>query len=137
MDLPRLCRQKHLSRLHTDINTFHSSKSQVTPWTMQHDCAATIYHVRLKQHLVDLAVIVDNFEFRRWQVEAPVAEILIDYIDSMIFKGGIEACTLKDFAKNAHGVDEVGEGAKNGKAGKEGRIIIVLERVGVWNLLVF
>lgn len=73
-----------------------------------------MHHVRLEQHFVDVPVIVDNIEFGGGKVEAPVAEVAIYHVDGMVLKGGVEATTLKDFAKVANGVDEVGEGAEDG-----------------------
>ena len=102
---------------------------------MQHDRAASVHHVCLEEHFIDMAVIVDNVEFGGGKVEAPVAEVLIDNVDGVILKSRIETRTLKDFAQDTDCIDQVCKGAECGEAGEEGRVVVVLE--GIWerNLL--
>ena len=68
-------------------------------------------------------------------MQAPVAEVAVDHVDGVVFKGGVEACALEDFAEDADGVDEVGEGAEDGEGGEEGAVVIVLEGIGEGDLL--
>lgn len=117
MDLPRRRGQQHLSRLHADIHALDAAKAQIASWPVQHDCAAGVHHMRLKEHFVDVAVVVDNVEFGGGKMESPVAEVAIYNVDGMVFKGGIEARAFEDLAKVADGIDEVGEGAKDGQGG--------------------
>lgn len=58
-----LCRQEDLAGLHTNIHTFHSPKAQIASRPVQHDCAASVDHVCLKQHFIDHPVVIDNVKF--------------------------------------------------------------------------
>jgi hypothetical protein len=57
VNLSRLRRQQDLAWLHAYIHAFDASKAQIAARPMQHDCAAGIYHVRLEEDLVDVAVV--------------------------------------------------------------------------------
>ena len=92
---------------------------------MQHDGAAGVDHVCLEEHFVDVAGGGDDVEFGRGQVQAPVAQVLVDDVDGVVFKGGVEAGAFEDLAEDAHCVDEVGEGGEDGERGEEGRVVVV------------
>lgn len=68
--------------------------------------------MRLKQHLVDMTVVVDNLKFRERKMQPPIAEVLINDVDGMVLKGRVETCTFKDLAQNSDCVDEIGERAE-------------------------
>lgn len=87
MDFSRLCRQQDLAWLHTDVDPFDSSESKVTSWPVQHNGATCIDHVCLEQHLVDDAVVVHNIHLGLREVQSPIAQVLVDDIDSMVLKG--------------------------------------------------
>lgn len=57
VNFSRLRRQQDLAWLHAYIHAFDASKAQVAARPMQHDRAAGIYHVRLEEDLVDVAVV--------------------------------------------------------------------------------
>jgi hypothetical protein len=54
--------------------------------------------VRLEEHFVDMAVVGDDVCFRGGQVEAPVAQELVDDIDGVVFKRRVERRAIKDFS---------------------------------------
>jgi hypothetical protein len=86
---------------------------------VEHDGATGVHHMCLEQDFVDVAVIVDYVKFGRRQMESPVAEILVNYVDRMVLKGRVQPGAFKHFAEDTNGIDEVGEGAENGKRGEE------------------
>ena len=135
MYFARLSRQKHLAWLNADIHALDAAETKITAGAMQHDCASGVDHVCLEEHFVNVAVIVDNVEFGRGQVEAPVTEVLVHDVDGVVFECRVETRALKDFAEDADGVDEVGEGAEDGECGEEGRVVVVLKSAGVGNVL--
>lgn len=62
MDLASLCGKEHLAWLYADVHAFDAAEAEVAAWTVQHDCAATVDHVGLEKHFVDVAVIVDDVQ---------------------------------------------------------------------------
>jgi hypothetical protein len=80
----------------------------------------------LEQDFVDVSVVVDYVKFGRWQMESPIAEVLVNYVDGMVLKGRVQPGAFKHFAEDANGIDKVGEGAENGKRGEKRRIVVVL-----------
>jgi len=54
-------------------------------------------------------MIVDDFELRSRQIIAPVNQIGVHDIHSVVFELAIEARHFKYLAKDADGVNEVGE----------------------------
>lgn len=135
VDFARLRRQQHLAGLHADVYAFDAAEAQVAARPVQHDGAAGVDHVGLEEHFVDGAVVGDHVELRGRQVQPPVAEVLVDDVDGVVFEGRVEAGAFEDFAEDADGVDEVGKGAEDGERGEEGRVVVVLESGGVGDLL--
>jgi hypothetical protein len=117
MDLAGLRRKKNLAGLYADVHSLYSSKAKVASWPVQHDCASGIDHVCLEEYFVHDAVSVHNIEFGWREVKSPVAEILINHVNSMVFECGIETGTLEDFAENPDSVDQVSKGRENSETG--------------------
>ena len=105
MDLAGLRGEKDLARLYANVHSLYSSETEVASRPVQHDCAAGIDHVCLEEYFVHDTVRVYNVEFGCREVKSPIAEILINNINSMIFECGIETGTLEDFAENANCVN--------------------------------
>jgi hypothetical protein len=82
-----------------------------------------------------VAIVVDDVELSRGQVQAPVTQVLVDDVDGVVFKCRVKTGAFEDFAEDADGVDEVGEGAEDGECGEEGGVVVVLEGVGVGDVL--
>jgi hypothetical protein len=121
--------------LHADVYAFDAAEAEITAGSVQHDGAAGVDHVCLEEHFVDVAVVVYNVEFGRREVQAPVTEVLVDDVDGVVFECWVEARAFEDFAEDADGVDQVGEGAEDGECREEGGVVVVLEGVGVGDVL--
>jgi hypothetical protein len=130
-----LRRQEDLAWLHAYIDALDAAETKVGAWAVQHNGAACVDHVCLEQHFVDVTIVIDDVEFGGRKVQAPVAKVAVDDVNGVVFKGGVEARAFKDFAEDADGVDEVGEGTEDGERGEEGGIVVVLESMGIGNLL--
>jgi hypothetical protein len=135
VDFTGLRREEDLAWLHAYVDALDAAETEVRARTVQHDGAAGVDHVCLEQHFVNVAVVVDDVEFGGREVQAPVAEVAVNDVYGVVFKGGVEARAFKHFAEDADGVDEVGEGAEDGERGKEGGVVVVLEGVGIGNVL--
>lgn len=135
MYLSCLRREQHLAWLHAYVHVLYSAEAEVGAWPVQHDGAAGVDHVCLEEHLIDVAVVVDDFELGCREMETPVNEVGIYDVDGMVFELAIETRDFKDFAEDADGVDKVGKGGEGDLFGGEGGVIVFLEGMGVWYLL--
>ena len=89
----------------------------------------------MEQDLVDVTVVVDNVELGGREVQAPITQVSVNHVDSVIFIGRFEACTFKNFAQDPDSVDKVRERTEDGQGWEEGRVIVVLKCVRVRYIL--
>lgn len=52
----------------------------------------------LEKNFIDMPVVVDNVEFGRRKMKAPVAKILVYDVDGVVFECRVEACAFENFA---------------------------------------
>lgn len=98
VDLARLGREQHLPGLHADVDVLDAPEPEVGAWSVQHDGAAGVDHVRLEEQLVDLPVVVDDLELVGGEVQTPVHEVRVYYVDGVVFVLAVQTSDFEDFA---------------------------------------
>ena len=68
-------------------------------------------------------------------METPVTKILVYDVDGVVLKGAVETSCFEDFAQDADGVYQVGEGGEGEGVGEKRRVVVVLEGWGIRDLL--